>query len=104
MQEVAGIVASVYAFRVSDLGLVLWLRDINQLMQASPEATCSMLNTEFLMDKLAHNESDVCTNEILRLVAAIWSYKSELLHKFKVVAMIAAVCDESTASRAVEAL
>jgi hypothetical protein len=32
MLEVAGIVASVYAFRVSDLGLVLWLRDMNQLI------------------------------------------------------------------------
>jgi tyrosyl-tRNA synthetase len=56
------------------------------------------------MDKLAHNDSDVCTNEILRLVAAIWNYNSELLHKFKVIAMIAAVCDESTASRVVETL
>ncbi len=62
------------------------------------------MNIDFLMNKLASNESDVCTNEILRLVATICKYNKELLGKYKLIQMIATVCNESTARRVVEVL
>lgn len=62
------------------------------------------MNLDFLMAKLASNDSDVCTCEILRLTTAIYKHNKELLSRFKLILMIAKVCDESTARLAVEAL